>query len=126
MVPRIGPIANGAKAQFQPTQSTQTGISWIVTSVRAKPAAVWVVSMVPVRPGGDNSLTQAENWADSAITEMPQTMQRARTSAGAAPKTNPARRQQAALIMEIISQSYIFPCTRSRKALSYGYIEIGL
>ncbi len=26
---------------------------------------------------------------------------------------------------EIISQSYIFPCTRSRKAISYGYIEMG-
>ena len=62
----------------------------IVTPVSRKPAAVCSASADPAVPGGASSLMAVENWAESAITVMPQTTSTARMTAVGAPNRRPA------------------------------------
>ena len=43
---------------------------------------VWIVSAVPMYCGSDSSVTQAENWAESATTVAPQIAATVRRTAG--------------------------------------------
>ena len=81
-------MASMTKAAGQPAAATASGTSWIETIVSRKPTEVWMVNAVPVYSGGLSSVIEAENWAESATTETPQTSKTAVSSgSGAVCKT---------------------------------------
>ena len=44
--PKIGPGASNRNTQRQPNVSASAAVSWIETTVRAKPAPFWIVNAV--------------------------------------------------------------------------------
>src|SRR6185436_9613458 len=68
-----GPMASGANARSHPQVVAQTGTSRIVTIVSRNPRQVWSVSAVPTYSWGATSVTSAENCAESATIDTPQT-----------------------------------------------------
>src|SRR5262245_11126146 len=92
-MPTAGPSASRIQAVRQPTPSVGASrpTPRIVIPVRMKPVASWSDSADPAVPGGESSETAAENWAESAITVIPQTRPTAVTSAGVAPNRNPIK-----------------------------------
>jgi hypothetical protein len=72
-VPRKGPGARNAKAHGQPHASTARGTSQVAGRVSKKPRLVWSDSAVPTYGDGASSVTDAENWAESATMVKPQT-----------------------------------------------------
>ncbi len=70
---------------------------------------------MPTWSGGENSLTSAENWAESATTAKPQTMTSANSQNGARPKISGVSAAQIALVH--IAQI----ATRARPAVSASH-----
>src|SRR5438034_8428527 len=65
--------------------------------VRRNPRLVWTVSIVPTREGSDSSAMLAENWAESATTVIPHTIQSPVKNTGLRPNSNPTNIEQVPL-----------------------------
>jgi len=61
----------------------------MLAAASRNPIAVCNASALPTRPCGASSLTAAENWAESATTEISQMTAANMTKAGCAPKSKP-------------------------------------
>src|SRR2546430_3997767 len=81
--------------QRQPIRSATHGKRQIVRQVSRNPRLVCRVSAVPTRSRGASSLTDAENCAESATTDTPQTSSTGSSSASVCPNTVPTARAQA-------------------------------
>ena len=80
------------------------------------PEAVCTVSIVPTSDWSDSSATDAENWAESATIEMPQTMQTATSSAGEPPNRMPTPAAQLPEIAIATMVSVVRPSRSARPA----------
>src|SRR5882724_1003719 len=96
--PNNGPGARITNAYRQPTIFSARGINSIEIVVNKNPRHVCIVSAVPMYCGSPSSVTQAENWAESATTLAPQIAATIKRAIGFAPKNNPMTRQQLPLI----------------------------
>jgi hypothetical protein len=79
------------------------------------PSAVWTVSMVPTRARSASSATDAENCAESATMEMPQTIPSPSSHIGSPPNRKPMVAAQLPLIAIAAIVSVVRP---SRSASS--------
>lgn len=94
----VGPTAKKLKAYRQVNHSTSRGMIWIVKHVNKKPSEVCIVSIVPTSLISDSSAIAAENWPESAMTEMPQTIATSNTRKGETCEVSPIRMAQEPLI----------------------------
>src|ERR1043166_2564520 len=69
-------------------------MSLIEIVVSRKPMQVCIVNAVPTYCGSPSSVTQAENWAESATTDAPQIAATITSNHRSPPKRNPVPRQQ--------------------------------
>ena len=64
----------------------------------ANPTHVCVVRAVPTYAGGESSVIAVENWAESAMIVIPQTLASASVTSGGPPSVNPVTAAHAAEI----------------------------
>src|SRR5437867_3820664 len=87
--PSAGPNARAANAHDHPAPRTSGGTSQIDAIVSANPTHVCVVRAVPTYAGGESSVIAVENWAESAMIVIPQTLASASVTSGGPPSVNP-------------------------------------
>src|SRR2546425_10936398 len=83
--PSAGPNARAANAHDHPAPRTSGGTSQIDAIVSANPTHVCVVRAVPTYAGGESSVIAVENWAESAMIVIPQTLASASVTSGGPP-----------------------------------------
>src|SRR5437773_12481360 len=86
--PSAGPNARAANAHDHPAPRTSGGTSQIDAIVSANPTHVCVVRAVPTYAGGESSVIAVENWAESAMIVIPQTLASASVTSGGPPSVN--------------------------------------
>src|SRR5205809_7334567 len=96
--PSAGPNARAANAHDHPAPRTSGGTSQIDAIVSANPTHVCVVRAVPTYAGGESSVIAVENWAESAMIVIPQTLASASVTSGGPPSVTPVTAAQVAEI----------------------------
>ena len=91
------------------------GNSRMLTIVSRKPTEVCSVRAVPTWVRTLYSVTSAENCAESATTENPQTDANRKSRSVGAPKKNPAAAEQAALVRSASRAIRAFPSASAQR-----------
>jgi len=88
--------------------------------VNKNPRQVCIVSAVPRYCGSPNSVTQAENCAESAITLAPQIAATNKRSSGGPLKSRPITRQQVPLMAMAVDVTNVRPYLSAKKPPAKG------
>lgn len=95
--PNTGPMLNTANTHSHPIMLCTIGIKLIEKMVIKNPMHIWNVKAVPKYGASANSVTAAENWAESEITDIPQITATSNVSHKACPNVKPMMTEQAPL-----------------------------
>lgn len=96
--PNTGPMLSNANTHSHPMMLWAMGIKLIEKMVIKNPMHIWNVKAVPKYGASANSVTAAENWAESEITNIPQITATRSVSHRACPNVKPMMIEQMPLI----------------------------
>ena len=92
----------------------------MVNKVNKKPSVVCSVREVPMMSGRHSSVTQAENWAESATTAKPQIAATITSGTGLPPKRKPMVRA----MVPLITSDAVVTAVRPRRSASRPAIRL--